>query len=512
MSPSIFADPEEVQEDLPSISTPEHWSDVGPLNGRLGLVEQQMQTTQAQLLTVGAQLAQLAQNLQQLELSQRRQEEILKLAGASFALGANGVAANATGTTGISATGAFQKSRRSRPGFPVASHQPSRAARRRAGRRARPGPRERQRMRQKEAEKAAETWGWQLLSEQPAPEAQLSPGSDPEPEKSAKSEVSTEDKASTESSASEVSPCVKAEPEKTLVRESSPLASFSVREAYSTQPEFCGRRLSWVFLAALWLLYLLRDLPDARELSEVRDLQPSDLPRHDQQSAWRLRELGHLQLAVSDCRSAADLFLRSERALNGSRALEELSAVRRDRGFALVCAQEFHEAVAVLREDHQLPPHLLNALAAAYFHLGDFYRAAHLWERALQQAPENPLLWNNLGAAQILLGDLVLAERVLLEALPLVQRLAQKTYYMQLVSNNIHTQRRHAAGQKGYLPRVEIFNCVASDVSIMVHATPTDQLQKEFQSIEADAENLVSPLAETSTAVLAAQREPLLCP
>ncbi|CAJ1403002.1 unnamed protein product [Effrenium voratum] len=479
MSPSIFADPEEVQEDLPSISTPEHWSDVGPLNGRLGLVEQQMQTTQAQLLTVGAQLAQLAQNLQQLELSQRRQEEILKLAGASFALGANGVAANATGTT---------------------------------GRRARPGPRERQRMRQKEAEKAAETWGWQLLSEQPAPEAQLSPGSDPEPEKSAKSEVSTEDKASTESSASEVSPCVKAEPEKTLVRESSPLASFSVREAYSTQPEFCGRRLSWVFLAALWLLYLLRDLPDARELSEVRDLQPSDLPRHDQQSAWRLRELGHLQLAVSDCRSAADLFLRSERALNGSRALEELSAVRRDRGFALVCAQEFHEAVAVLREDHQLPPHLLNALAAAYFHLGDFYRAAHLWERALQQAPENPLLWNNLGAAQILLGDLVLAERVLLEALPLVQRLAQKTYYMQLVSNNIHTQRRHAAGQKGYLPRVEIFNCVASDVSIMVHATPTDQLQKEFQSIEADAENLVSPLAETSTAVLAAQREPLLCP
>lgn len=32
----------------------------------------------------------------------------------------------------------------------------------------------------------------------------------------------------------------------------------------------------------------------------------------------RLRELGHLQLAVSDCRSAADLFLRSERALNGA--------------------------------------------------------------------------------------------------------------------------------------------------------------------------------------------------
>ena len=36
----------------------------------------------------------------------------------------------------------------------------------------------------------------------------------------------------------------------------------------------------------------------------------------------------------------------------------------------------------------------------------------------------------------------------------------------------------------------------------------TVQLPREFQSIEADAENLVSPLAETSTAVLAAQRRP----
>ena len=30
----------------PGVSTPEHWSDVGPLSGRLQLVEQQVQTVQ----------------------------------------------------------------------------------------------------------------------------------------------------------------------------------------------------------------------------------------------------------------------------------------------------------------------------------------------------------------------------------------------------------------------------------------------------------------------------------
>lgn len=30
----------------PGVSTPEHWSDVGPLSSRIGLVEQQVQSVQ----------------------------------------------------------------------------------------------------------------------------------------------------------------------------------------------------------------------------------------------------------------------------------------------------------------------------------------------------------------------------------------------------------------------------------------------------------------------------------
>ena len=42
--------PEDAMDDLsgnPGLSTPEHWSDVGPLRGRMTLVEQQLQTVQA---------------------------------------------------------------------------------------------------------------------------------------------------------------------------------------------------------------------------------------------------------------------------------------------------------------------------------------------------------------------------------------------------------------------------------------------------------------------------------
>lgn len=36
-----------MEDSGPGMATPEHWSDVGPLRGRLGVVEQQLQAVQA---------------------------------------------------------------------------------------------------------------------------------------------------------------------------------------------------------------------------------------------------------------------------------------------------------------------------------------------------------------------------------------------------------------------------------------------------------------------------------
>eukprot|EP00913_Durusdinium_trenchii_P024827 g23302.t1 len=150
----------------------------------------------------------------------------------------------------------------------------------------------------------------------------------------------------------------------------------------------------------------------------------------------------------------------------------------------------------------ELPVHLLNALGFAHFHLTEVVEAAYYWQQALQLAPENPVLWNNLGAAQVLLGRP--AEAALMTA----QELAQQ-YYLQLISSNLHTQRSHRGGL-----RVEIYNCVASDISAMISGTPAVKLQQQYKHLEMDGALGVdaSSVGETLQAVLSTQGEHLLCP
>eukprot|EP00435_Cladocopium_sp_Y103_P037903 s267_g10.t1 len=224
------------------------------------------------------------------------------------------------------------------------------------------------------------------------------------------------------------------------------------------------RRMSWYVVILMWLLYLaMRDLtpaPTPWEMEEDFDvgsvLQPWEARRCSRemgmgqelrtQDSRRLRELGHLQLSVSDCQGAAQLFGRALELANSTVSLEESEALRQELGFALVCARRFEEAVGVLGQfaPAELPVHLLNALGFAHFHRSEVVQAADCWQEALQLAPQNPVLWNNLGAARVLLGD-ASASEALLMALSTAEQLstAAGRYYLQLVSNNIHTHRRY---------------------------------------------------------------------
>lgn len=474
----------------PGMSTPEHWSDVGPLSGRLQVVEQQVQAVQAHIAHLSSQMAVVGQSMQQVEMQlmmqQKQHEDLMKLL-------VNCMAPQDSAGAGATA------------------------------RKARPGPRERQRMR-REAE--ANSYN-QMIVQPPevlphvplVPPAQL-PAPAPSP---APSPVLLP-----------VPPPAPAPDASVLPSPTPPPAAAAAVLATSPASESKGRlatlwsshrRMSWYVVILMWLLYLaMRDLtpaPTPWEMEEDFDvgsvLQPWEARTQDSR---RLRELGHLQLSVSDCQGAAQLFGRALELANSTVSLEESEALRQELGFALVCARRFEEAVGVLGQfaPAELPVHLLNALGFAHFHRSEVVQAADCWQEALQLAPQNPVLWNNLGAARVLLGD-ASASEALLMALSTAEQLstAAGRYYLQLVSNNIHTHRRYTPPE---LPsrhelHVEIFHCIASDISVLVSGTPGAELVQQYKRVEmhATAEGVdVNLVEETRKAVLSSEREYLLCP
>mmetsp|Transcript_44637 Transcript_44637/g.103997 ORF Transcript_44637/g.103997 Transcript_44637/m.103997 type:complete len:329 (-) Transcript_44637:67-1053(-) len=308
-----------------------------------------------------------------------------------------------------------------------------------------------------------------------------------------------------------------------------------------SRPQQASRRwLSWFAVVLAWAAYLVRDAFAAQWTEEVFHTAIEESVTESavaaKGAAARLRELGHLQLSVSDCDGAEKLFSRAEALLDNSSAVgfPELGALRGERGFALVCARRFHEGAELLREvlQEQLrirtsaaeeedqisgPVHLMNALSFAYFYMGDFRRAQSVLERVLELYPDNPLVLNNVGAVHLALGNIPDAQQALHAALVRVVRLtgASATYYQQLVSNNIHMQRRHEQGDTSQAPVLEIFNCMATDVSEMVSRTPAGQLARQYKALETDATAAgvdASAVVETRKAVLYMEREYLLCP
>lgn len=244
-------------------------------------------------------------------------------------------------------------------------------------------------------------------------------------------------------------------------------------------------------------------------------------------TAKKMRELGHLRLTISDCKGADRLFERAEAALANSSLLltiEERQALQTDRGFALVCSERFRDGAEMFKTiatDTELlrstPAYILNALGYAYFRLREYSRAKSLFEMLVQSNPENPLLWNNLGAASISMGDITTADDALYYALSQARKLSGPSsgYYTQVVSNNIHSLRTRSQGSEWIGPHMEMFNCMETQLKSMVTSTPVDTLEKKYSNIigsDADEHVPSSALTDSRNSALSMTRERLLCP
>lgn len=277
---------------------------------------------------------------------------------------------------------------------------------------------------------------------------------------------------------------------------------------------------SKIMLTSLYAAEAMQIASEVTAAEELGDTDALDM-------AKKMRELGHLRLTMSDCQGADRLFERAEAALANRSLLltiEERQALQSDRGFALVCSERFRDGAEMLKKVatntellQSTPAYIANALGYAYFRLRDYGRAKSIFETLVQSNPENPLLWNNLGAASISLGDITTADDALYYALSQARKLAGPSsgYYAQVVSNNIHSLRTRSQGRESPGPHMEIFNCMEPQLKSMVTSTPVDVLEKKYSNLmrsDADEHLSVSVLTDSRKSALSMTRERLLCP
>jgi len=457
------------------IHTPEHWSDVGAMRTRVSLLEQQLQLLQTQMSTVTGQLTHMASAMQQLDMQftiqrQQQQEDVVKI-----------MAAQAMTLGNLSQ------------------------------RKARPGPRERQKLREEKVRSEPE--------ETSTGDCVATPLGNALPESCCGAPAASESpRPAPESLADRICPVAPAREEAPkgtavgchLLLQDQPSPGSSSRVGHWTY-----RCLAFV----AWLVYLQSGIVHPEFSSDVFILEEPD----DVASAQGFRDLGHLRLSMSDCAGAEKMFARAQELANRSMSSDDVRSLKLERGFALVCSQSYQDGAELLSQVlveggllASSPAYLANALGYAYFRLRDFHKAKEVLETVVQTNPQNPLLWNNLGAASISLGDVTTADDALYYAFSQTSKLGSSSeYYTQLVSNNIHAFRKRSSGEEGPSPAMELFNCMEKELKSKVSSTSPAEFKKTYEKIGASytGEPAYSEtLLASRQATLAVEREYLLCP
>jgi tetratricopeptide (TPR) repeat protein len=159
-------------------------------------------------------------------------------------------------------------------------------------------------------------------------------------------------------------------------------------------------------------------------------------------SARQLYEKGLKMLAVSQCWAAEEAFRNARDVLlllpdTAEPRGQEVSwvDVEGNLAFALVCAQRYQEGVNLLERILNGPlsttsSRLMNALGFAHFHLKNYVRAKDAFKAATAIDSLNPVLWNNLGAARMQLGQIHRADEALFYAVDQTEPGGQKHYYV----------------------------------------------------------------------------------
>lgn len=159
----------------------------------------------------------------------------------------------------------------------------------------------------------------------------------------------------------------------------------------------------------------------------------------------RLRRLGHESLKRSDCYQAAHYFQLSREQLqkmeaNVTEVLGLQVSLSQDHAFALICSRRFQDGIALLEGCLTSPlkcdSKLLDALGYAFCQMEDLETAAKVFQMGLSEDPENPIIWNNLGAARMDLGDLEAADFALDKAAAIAEK-SQENHPRQLTIANV---------------------------------------------------------------------------
>ncbi|CAE7382415.1 CAX4 [Symbiodinium natans] len=195
----------------------------------------------------------------------------------------------------------------------------------------------------------------------------------------------------------------------------------------------------------------------------------SEVPASSPDRVSRFFRLGQASLRRSDC-FQAQYYFGQALALFQQVELEhpaqhqgisfELIA---NLAFALVCAQKFEEGVDLLKGcmagELDCASHLLNALGFALFQLKDYASASQAFLLGAEQDELNPIIWNNLGAARMVLRDLEGADKALDRVADLDKDgLRLSAQHWEVIAANVQElQHRASTGQVSQLPRVALW-------------------------------------------------------
>jgi len=196
----------------------------------------------------------------------------------------------------------------------------------------------------------------------------------------------------------------------------------------------------------------------------------SELLSSSRDRVLRFFQLGQSNLRKSDCYQAQYYF---------GQALKLFQQVEVDHpsqhegvmfelwvnyAFSLVCAQRFQEGADMLEGcvtgALDCASHLLNARGFALFHLKDYAGAAQAFQLGAEKDQRNPIIWNNLGAAHMVLRNYEAADEALLHVAGENEKggLKLSPHHWQVISTNVQElQHRAETGQVSRLPLVELW-------------------------------------------------------
>jgi len=211
----------------------------------------------------------------------------------------------------------------------------------------------------------------------------------------------------------------------------------------------------------------------AKNMSEGASSASVETETSAASTVLRLYKLGQSSLKNSDCYKAQHWFSAALKMLHqvdlpdpgqyegaGGDLLGNLA-------FSLICAQRYTEGLELLEGcvtgELECASHLLNALGFGLFQMKDYKTAARAFLSGAEKDSLNPIIWNNLGAARMVLWDLEGADEAMVRVAELTEDgkdpVRLSPHHQEVFVRNVEELKRRAETYQAsdVLPRVELW-------------------------------------------------------